>query len=82
MFKMSYMRKKSLFCKIQVTSRMCWLLRSEFLPITPTVPPEPPPVILAPYKVPSSPLEALPCCISCTNCTSLSVPSEPSPQAL
>ncbi|KAF7830161.1 L-arabinokinase [Senna tora] len=46
------------------------------------VPPEPPPVILAPNNVPPSDLDAALCCKSCTNCTILSVPSDPSPQAL
>lgn len=63
------------------TSRICWLLRNELRPMTQTVPPDPPPVILAPYKVPSSVVDLL-CCIPCTNWTSLLVPSDPSPHAL
>lgn len=59
---------------------MCSLLLRQFLPTTQTVPPEPPPVILAPYNVPPSALDAALCCNSCTKFTSLSVPSEPSPQ--
>lgn len=64
------------------TSTSCWLLLKQFLPITQTVPPEPPPVIFAPNKVPPSDSDDLECCISCTKLTSLSVPFDARPQAL
>lgn len=64
------------------TSRICSLLRNRFLPMTQTVPPEPPPVIFAPVKVPLSDFDKLLCCTCCTNSTNLSVPSDPSPQLL